>query len=533
MNKAYENIKNGETALGIEFGSTRIKAVLVDLNGKPIASGSYTWENRFENGFWTYALEDIKNGLKSCYKSLKADVKAQYGITLKAVGSMGISGMMHGYMAFDKDNNLLVPFRTWRNTNTENASEKLSELFSYNIPQRWSVAHLYEAVLNGEEHLNRLKYITTISVYIHFLLTGKLTAGVGEASGMFPIDIKTGKYDSSMMSKFDKLIADKHYDWNICSVLPEILFAGQNAGFLTDGGAKLLDPDGDLKSGIPFCPPEGDAGTGMTATNSIEKCTGNISAGTSVFAMIVLNKELSKAYRQIDLVATPDGSLTAMVHCNNCTGDIDAWVRVFYEFSEAAGIKIQKSELYDLLYQKALEGEKDCGGLLSYNYISGEPVSGLADGRPLFIRKEGDRFNLSNFMRMHLFSALAALKNGMDILFKQEGVTLSNISGHGGFFKTEGAGQKITAAALNTNVTVMKTAGEGGPWGMALLALYMNKKEEKESLSDFLNNKIFKYAESSTVSPTEDDVKGFESFMERYNKGLQTEKSAVNNIREY
>ena len=529
-NQITKNIKNGETALGIEFGSTRIKVVLTDLSGNPIASGSHTWENRFENGLWTYSQNDIINGLKSCYSALKSEVKEKYNVTLTLVGSLGISGMMHGYMAFDEHNNLLVPFRTWRNTNTANASERLSELFNYNIPQRWSVAHLYEAVLNGEEHLKKLKYITTLAVYIHFLLTGELRAGVGEASGMFPIDIKNGTYNSEMQKKFDDLIKDKNYNWNIQSVLPKILFAGDKAGALTEKGAELLDSDGDLKSGIPFCPPEGDAGTGMAATNSIKKSTGNISAGTSVFAMAVLAKDLSKPYRQIDLVTTPDGSLVAMVHCNNCTGDIDAWVKLFSELSVMLGVEIPKSKLYDLLYFKALEGDGDCGGLLSYNYISGEPVSDLQDGRPMFIRKEGNNFNLSNFMRMHLYSTLAALKNGMDILFKQENVKLTNISGHGGFFKTEGVGQQITAAALNTDVTVMKTAGEGGPWGMALLALYMNVKKENETLSDFLDNKIFKYTESKTVSPNLSDVKGFESFMERYNKGMAVEKSAVENI---
>lgn len=530
MNTAYDNIKNGETALGIEFGSTRIKAVLVDAAGNPLASGGHTWKNCFENGFWTYHYCDIIDGLKASYKALKNNVKERYDITLTTVGSMGISGMMHGYMAFDENNNLLVPFRTWRNTNTEKASEKLSELFSYNIPQRWSVAHLFEAVLNGEEHLNNLKYITTLAVHIHFLLTGELAAGVGEASGMFPIDIKTGSYDKSMMSKFNELIAEKHYTWDIDSVLPKILFAGQKAGKLTAEGAALLDTEGDLESGIPFCPPEGDAGTGMTATNSIEKSTGNISAGTSVFAMVVLNKELSKAYKQIDLVTTPDGSLTAMVHCNNCTGDIDAWVQLFSEFAKELGFEISDNRLYDLFYKMALEGDKDCGGLLSYNYISGEPVSDLAEGRPLFVRKEGSNFNIANFARMHLYSALAALKNGMNILLEQENVTISNISGHGGFYKAPQAGQTITAAALNTKVTVIKTAGEGGPWGMALLALYMNKKDEKETLSSFLNNKIFKYAESSCISPVKEDVEGFERFMEKYNAGMAIEKSAVENI---
>ncbi len=519
-----------KTSLGIEFGSTRIKAVLIDEQSKPIASGSYTWENRFENGVWTYSLDDIFTGLKTCYAELKKDVADKFGVTLTEVGSLGISAMMHGYVALDENNGLLVPFRTWRNTITAESSAVLTRELGFNIPQRWSVSHLYQAVLNREEHLPRLKRLSTLAVYIHLLLTGEFVAGVGEASGMFPIDSDTNNYDTQMMAKFDWLVTAKGYDFDMRTLFPKVLVAGENAGYLTEDGAKLLDPDGDLKAGIPLCPPEGDAGTGMVATNSIRVRTGNVSAGTSIFSMVVLEKALSRVYTQIDMVTTPAGKPVAMVHCNNCTGDIDAWVKIFSEVLGEAGADIPKSKLYDLLYFKALEGDRDCGGVVSFNYISGEPVSELTEGRPLMLRTASAKFNLANFMRNELYSAFAALKNGNDLLFKNEGVSLDSISGHGGIYKTEGVAQKITAAALNTKVTVMKTAGEGGPWGMAILAAYMINRCEDEALDSYLENRVFVNAESTTVAPDEADVKGFEEYMKLYNKALAVEKSAVENV---
>lgn len=522
-------IIEGKTALGIEFGSTRIKAVLVDENGTPIAGGDHTWENKFQDGIWTYSLEDIISGLRDCYKNLKIDIKNKYGITLTKVGSMGISAMMHGYIALDENDEFLVPFRTWRNTITEKSSEILTKELSFNIPQRWSVSHLYNAILNREEHLGKIKKLSTLAVYIHYILTGEFVAGVGEASGMFPIDSTVTNYNKEMLEKFDGLIKKEGYNFTAEQLLPRVLKAGEFAGKLTESGAKILDPDGDLNAGIFMCPPEGDAGTGMTATNAVRARTGNVSAGTSIFSMVVLEKALKGVYKEIDVVTTPDGKDVAMVHCNNCTGDLDSWVKIFKEFSDLAGVEIPKSKLYDMLYFKALEGDADCGGLVNYNYISGEPVSNLVEGRPLFMREVNSKFNLANFMRTQLYSCFAALKNGNDIL-RKEGVELDSISGHGGLYKTEGVGQRITAAALNTKVTVMKTAGEGGPWGMAILALYMIKKQNGESLESFLDNKIFGAAESTTVEPVKADVDGFDKFMERYNKGLSVEKSAVENL---
>lgn len=526
-----EKIVLGKTSLGIEFGSTRIKAVLIDDEANPIASGSHTWENRLENGVWTYTLDDIHSGLHDCYNELKNDVKEKYSVELTTVGSIGISAMMHGYMAFDENGNLLAPFRTWRNTITEKASEELTELFSFNIPQRWSISHLRQAMLNNEEHLKNLSKLMTLAVYIHSKLTGEFVAGIGEASGMFPIDSTTNNYDKNMLEKFDALAKKDGYNFSLNDILPKVLVAGENAGTLTEAGAKFLDEGGTLKAGIPVCPPEGDAGTGMTATNAVREKTGNVSAGTSIFSMVVLEKALKNVYTEIDMVTTPAGKPVAMVHCNNCTGDIDAWVRLFAEFATLSGNPIEKSKLYDMLYFEALKADKDCGGLVSYNYLSGEPVSNLSEGRPLFARTPDAKFNLANFMRCELYSAFAALKNGNDILLKKEGVTLDKISGHGGLYKTEGVGQKITAAALNTKVTVMKTAGEGGPWGMAILAQYMLNKENGESLEDYLDNKIFACAQSSTVEPNADDVKGFEEYMIRYNSTLVAEKSAVEELK--
>lgn len=527
---AKETIASGKSVLGIEFGSTRIKAVLVDENNKPIASGAHDWENRLENGIWTYSLDDIWNGLQDCYKKLAEDVQAQYGEKLTKIGAIGFSAMMHGYMAFNEKDELMVPFRTWRNTITEEASNKLTALFNYHIPQRWTIAHLYQAILNGEEHVADLKFVITLAGYIHWKLTGEKVVGVGEASGMFPIDIATGQFNEKMIQQFDETVADKNYAWKLKDVLPKVYTAGEQAGSLTEEGAKLLDPTGTLQAGVPFCPPEGDAGTGMAATNSVAQRTGNVSAGTSVFGMIVMEKELSKVYDEIDLVTTPDGSLVAMVHCNNCTSDLNAWVNLFKEYSEVMGMKVDMNELYGNLYRKALEGDDDCGGLLAYNYFSGEHVTGFNEGRPLFVRTPDAKFNLANFMRTHLFTSLGALKTGLDILLKEEGVRVDEILGHGGLFKTKGVGQSILAAAIDAPVSVMETAGEGGAWGIALLASYMINKDADESLADFLESKVFAGQKGEKLEPVEKDVKGFNEFMKRYSAGLAIERAAVENL---
>lgn len=524
-------IENGKTALGIEFGSTRIKAVLVGEDNAPIAQGAHDWENRYENNIWTYTLEDIWTGLQDCYGKLAADVKVQYGTVLKKIGAIGFSAMMHGYMVFDKNGELLVPFRTWRNSITEEASEKLTELFEYNIPQRWSIAHLYQAMLNQEAHVPQIDFMTTLDGYIHWKLTGERTLGVGEASGMFPIDSATKTYRQDMVDKFEALVKEKNYPWKLSEILPKVLTAGEQAGVLTEEGAKLLDPSGNLEAGIPLCPSEGDAGTGMVATNSVAKRTGNVSAGTSVFAMIVLEKELSRVYPEIDMVTTPTGSPVAMVHANNCTSDLNAWVGLFREFAEAFGMKVDMNELFGTLYNKALEGDADCGGLLSYGYFSGENITHMEEGRPLFVRTPKSSFNLANFMRVHLFTALGALKVGMDILFKEEQVQADKILGHGGLFKTKGVGQKIMAAAMDTPVSVMETAGEGGAWGIALLASYMKNREQGESLDAYLERKVFAGNEGSCMEPDAEDVSGFEKFIERYKEGLPIERAAVDALK--
>ncbi len=537
MSSVKEVIESGRAVLGLEFGSTRIKAVLVDENNTPIAAGSHEWENRYENGIWTYSLEDIWGGLSDCYANLKADVKDKYGVTIKRLGAIGFSAMMHGYMVFDKEGELLVPFRTWRNSITEEAADKLTALFDYNIPQRWSIAHLYQAMLNNEEHLPRIDYMTTLEGYIHWKLTGKRVIGIGEASGMFPIDTNTKNYNANMAGKFDALIekrneeSDVKLDWRLMDILPEVLLAGDDAGTLTQEGARLLDADGELEAGVPLCPPEGDAGTGMVATNAVAVRTGNVSAGTSVFAMIVMEKELSRVYPEIDLVTTPTGNLVSMVHCNNCTSDLNAWVNIFKEFSEAMGIPVDMNKLFATLYNKALEGDTDCGGLLSYGYFSGENITHFEEGRPLFVRNADSRFNLANFMRTHLYTALGALKIGLDILLKEEGVKVDKITGHGGLFKTKGVGQRIMAAAMDAPVTVMDTAGEGGAWGMAVLASYMIHKESGESLDDYLDNKVFAGQQGSTIAPDKSDVEGFDKFIERYKAGLPVERAAVDSIK--
>lgn len=527
---AAKCIENGLSFLGIEFGSTRIKAVVIDEEHRPIAEGAHEWENRYENGVWTYSLEDIRTGLQDCYADLKRNIREKYGVTVKRFAAIGFSAMMHGYMVFDKNGELMVPFRTWRNTITGEAAEKLTAELKYNIPQRWSIAHLYQAILNNEEHIGKIDFLSTLAVYIHYIMTGKRVAGVGEASGMFPIDIATGDYNREMVAKFDALIADRKLGWKLTDILPKVLKAGESAGTLTAEGARFLDPDGDLETGILLCPPEGDAGTGMVATNSVAQRTGNVSAGTSIFAMVVLEKELSKVYPIIDLVTTPDGSLVGMVHCNNCTSDINAWVNILAEAITANGGTVDRGALYVTLFNKALEGDPDCGGLVSYNYLSGESVTGLDAGRPMFVRTPDAAFTLANFMRTHIYSAFATLKTGCDVMLKDEGVKVDTLYGHGGIFKTKGVAQGILAAALNSPVSVMETAGEGGAWGMAILAAYAAKKADGESLQDYLNTKVFAGMKGETVRPEQKLVEGFDRFEAAYLKGIAAEKAAVENL---
>ncbi|WP_288155505.1 FGGY-family carbohydrate kinase [Phocaeicola sartorii] len=520
-------IQDGKAILGIEFGSTRIKAVLIDPENKPIAQGSHTWENQLVDGLWTYSIEEIWYGLQDCYADLRANVKKLYDTEIEILAAIGVSAMMHGYMAFNEKEEILVPFRTWRNTNTGKAAAALSELFVYNIPLRWSISHLYQAILDNEEHVNNIKYLTTLAGYVHWKITGEKVLGIGDASGMLPIDPATKNYSAEMIEKFDKLVAPKGFDWKLTDILPKVLEAGKNAGFLTPEGAKRLDVSGNLKAGIPVCPPEGDAGTGMVATNAVKQRTGNVSAGTSSFSMIVLEKELSKPYEIIDMVTTPDGSLVAMVHCNNCTSDLNAWVNLFKEFQELQGLPVDMDEIYGKLYNHALTGQADCGGLISYNYFSGEPVTGLEEGRPLFVRSATDKFNLANFMRANLYASVGVLKIGNDILFNEERIRVDRITGHGGLFRTKGVGQRVLAAAINSPISVMETAGEGGAWGIALLGAYLVNNDKKQTLADFLEEKVFAGNAGVEVSPTAEDVEGFNKYIVSYKEGLGIERAAV------
>ena len=523
---AKQTIETGKAVLGIEFGSTRIKAVLIDQENKPIAQGSHEWENQLVDGLWTYSIDDIWGGLQDCYADLRKDVWGQYGCEIESLAAIGFSAMMHGYMAFNGKQEILVPFRTWRNTNTGKAAAELSRLFNYNIPLRWSISHLYECILEESEHVKDIRYLTTLAGYVHWQLTGEFVLGVGDASGMIPVDPATKTYDAKMVEKFDAILASKGLPFRLSDILPKSLNAGESAGLLTERGAKMLDASGNLKAGIPLCPPEGDAGTGMVATNAVKQRTGNVSAGTSSFSMIVLEKPLSKPYEPIDLVTTPDGSLVAMVHCNNCTSDINAWVGLFREYQQMLGVPVDTGELYNRLFSKALEGDADCGGLMAYNYVSGEPVTGLPDGRPLFVRSASAKFSLANFMRTQLYGAIGVLKLGNDILLKEEGVKVDRITGHGGYFKTAGVGQRMLAAALNSPISVMETAGEGGAWGIALLAGYLINKGGK-SLPDYLEEVVFAGNTGTSIAPTAEDVAGFEKYIANYKACLPIEQAAV------
>lgn len=520
-------IENGKTALGIELGSTRIKGVLIDRGGKVLAVGIHDWENSFVNNIWTYSLEDIHAGIRACYTSLRKEVEKTYGVVLKTTGSIGISAMMHGYMALNKAGEQIAPFQTWRNTNTQQAADELTELFKFNIPLRWSVAHLYQRILDQEAHVKELDYVSTLSGYIHWKLTGNRVIGIGDAAGMFPVDSDTHDYCEDMVQKFDTLTEKYHYSWKLRDIFPKVLVAGEEAGVLTEEGAAFLDESGNLEAGIPMCPPEGDAGTGMTATNSVAPRTGNVSAGTSTFAMIVLEKQLRKVYREIDMVTTPTGFPCAMSHANNGTSDLNAWVNLFGEFANLMGYQTDTGELFSKLYTNSLNGDTDCGGLLAYGYYSGENVTMINEGRLAFLRTPESRFNLANFMKVHLYTSLGAVKMGLDILLEDEKVKVDRIMGHGGFFKTKGVGQRYLAAAVNAPVTVMDTASEGGAWGIALLAAYLSDKKNGEKLEDYLEQRIFCKLSGETVEPDAEDKKGFDVFMKRYKDGLEIEKKAI------
>lgn len=520
-----------QTALGIEFGSTRIKAVLLDAGHAPLAQGDFVWGNHFENGLWTYPLSEVWQGLQAAYAAMAADYKAKTGEALTSVGCIGISAMMHGYLAFDEGGQLLVPFRTWRNTVTGPAAEALTAEFGYNIPQRWSIAHLYQAMLNKEPHLGSLASFTTLAGYVHWRLTGRRVLGVGDASGMFPIDGATGNYNEAMLAKFNALAAKQGYNVDLRALLPEVLPAGADAGALTAEGAALLDPTGALKAGVPLCPPEGDAGTGMAATNSVTPRTGNVSAGTSIFAMVVLEKPLAHVYPEIDLVATPSGSEVAMVHCNNCTSDLNAWVGIFKQAAELCGVKVSTGELFTKLFELSLGGAPDCGGVVPVNYLSGEGVTHLDAGRPLLLRGPESDFSLSNLMRANIYSAFATLALGLELL-KKESVAVDKLLGHGGIFKTEGVAQRYLAAAAGVPVTCMETAGEGGPYGMALLAAYRTAVcgGDTSALGEWLSAEVFAGARSSTIAPTAEDEAGFAAFLSKYKAALCAEKAAVENF---
>ena len=523
-------ISAGKASLGIEFGSTRIKAVLVGPDLAPIAQGAFDWENRLEDGVWTYHDDEIWAGLRAAYAALASDVERKYGVWPERLAAIGFSAMMHGYLAFDAEGKLLVPFRTWRNTITGEAADELSRLFAFNIPQRWTIAHLHQAVLNGEKHVPDVRFVTTLAGYVHWRLTGRKVLGVGDASGVFPIDSATLDYDARMLAAYDGLVAPRGLPWKLRDLLPEVLPAGADAGALTEEGARLLDPTGALQAGVPLAPPEGDAGTGMVATNSVAARTGNVSAGTSVFAMAVLERPLKGWYPEVDMVTTPTGKAVAMVHCNTCTSDLNAWIELLGEAAAALGASFDKPKLYDTLFAKALEGAPDAAGLVACNYLSGEPVTGLAEGRPLFARLPDAKLRLGDFMRAHVYSAVATLRLGMDILFERERVALDSLLGHGGLFKAPVVGQQLLADALGVPVTCLSTAGEGGPWGMALLAAYRAEKADGETLEAFLARRAFASAKGSTLAPTATGKTGFDAWLALYRGLLEAEKAAVTSL---
>lgn len=520
-------IKQGNVSLGIELGSTRIKAVLITDDFETIASGSYVWENQLENGIWTYSLDKVWEGIQKSYAKIAAEVQGKYHTTLTKISSIGVSAMMHGYLAFAENGDLLVPFRTWRNNITEQAADELTELFQFNIPQRWSIAHLYQAILNQESHVKDIHFITTLAGYVHWKLCGEKVLGIGDASGVFPVDEETGTYCKDFLEQFAGLENVKPYPWNIEEILPKVLRAGEHGGKLTAEGAKLLDVNGNLQAGSIMAPPEGDAGTGMVCTNSVRKRTGNISVGTSAFSMLVLEQPLKKVYRDIDIVTTPSGAPVAMVHINNCSSDINAWANLFKQFAERLGIELSMDRLYETLFLVTTKADPDAGGLLNYSYLSGENITKMPEGRPLFVRKPDSSFTLANFIQSQLYAAFAPLKIGMDILKYEEQIKTEVLIAQGGLFKTPVISQQILANALNTPITVMSTAGEGGAWGMAVLAVYAKEDNNKQSLEDFLDQKVFVNPESVTLNPEENGVSGYETFIKQYQVGLPIESNAV------
>jgi len=530
LREKAELIGAGRALLGIELGSSRIKAALVAPDGSPLASGSYGWENHLHDGIWTYALDEVWKGVAGCFASLAEEVRARYAVELRRVAAMGVSGMMHGYIALDRDGQLLVPFRTWRNNITGQACAELTRLFDFAIPQRWSIAHLYQSILEGQPHVPRVASLFTLAGYVHWRLTGERVMGVGEASGMFPIDPDSRNWDGRMAARFDELVASRGFRWKLLDLLPRVLVAGQPAGRLTAEGAKLLDPTGQLPAGIPCCPPEGDAGTGMVATNAVRPRSGNVSAGTSVFAMIVLERKLARVHEEIDIVQTPDGKLVAMAHSNNGSSDFDAWIHLLGQAARALGAESRPEELYARLTPLALEADPDAGGLLAINYVSGEHVTHFTEGRPLLARRPDSAFTIQNFVRALLFSSLCAMRTGMDILTEEEGVVIDEIRGHGGFFKVGDTGQRMMAAALDTPVSLPATAGEGGAWGMALLAAYLDRADAAQSLPDFLDERIAASI-GKPVRAEPRDVEGFDAFFERHRKGLAVEAEAVKALR--
>jgi L-ribulokinase len=525
--KIIQDVESGNISLGIELGSTRIKAVLVTPDFKTIASGSYVWENELKNGIWTYSLDNVWAGIQASYQAMAAEVKDKYGVALTKIGSIGVSAMMHGYMAFDANDQLLVPFRTWRNNITAEAADALTDLFDFNIPQRWSIAHLYQAILNQEDHVKDVTFFTTLAGYVHWQLSGERVIGIGDASGMFPIDSDTKDYNENLLDKFRNVKSVRQYHWDIKDILPKVLLAGQPAGKLTTDGAKLLDPAGNLTAGSVMAPPEGDAGTGMVGTNAVRERTGNISAGTSAFSMVVLDQPMKAVHRDIDLVTTPTGLPVAMVHTNNCSSDINAWVNLFKEFAQTIGVDLKPDELYGALFNKSTEGDANAGGLLNYSYLSGENITKMTAGRPLFVRTPNSNFTLANFVKTQLYAAFAPLKIGMDILANEEHIHLDSLIAQGGLFRTPKVGQQVLADSLNTPITVTNNAGEGGPWGMAVLGFYVTDKDDHETLEDFLDHKVFANPESTTLAPDPAGVQGSNEFIANYKAALPVEGKAV------
>ncbi|WP_039068158.1 xylulokinase [Staphylococcus shinii] len=526
MNDLNRNLKSEDISIGIELGSTRIKTVAIDQNLSTVASGHFEWENQFIDGYWTYSINDIWVGLQKSYSAMTTEIKEKYDLTLRKVKSIGVSGMMHGYLAFDQNEDLLVPFRTWRNGNTAKAATLLSEAFQFNIPERWSIAHLYQAILDNESHINRITYLTTLAGYVHWYLTGEKVLGIGDASGMFPINIDTKDYRIDLLNETNNIFKAKGFGQSVEKLLPEVKLAGESGGILTKDGATLLDSSGNLEDGILMCPPEGDAGTGMVATNTVAQNTGNISAGTSAFAMIVLSNTLKDMYPEIDVVTTPDGSEVAMIHTNNCTSDINDWMNLFGEVLNVMGVDFSSDELYGHIFERSLSSDDNIGGLLSYNYVSGENITNVDTGYPLFIREPNYQFNLANFMKMHLFSAFSTLKIGMDLLKENEYINIDKLIAHGGIFKTKDVAQQILASALEQPITVMETASEGGAWGISVLAFYAALDTEVP-LDEFLNESVFINTKASTLHPVEQEVINFNNYVEKMKKGLSIEQSVT------